>query len=398
MSKRWQTRLLGSGQRDTHDMSSLVVIAAISLAAWIYLLFARGWFWLARPRDNWVVTKPSQGWPSVVAVVPARDEASVIEQPLRSLVAQEYQGDFRIIVVDDQSSDGTAEIARRCDTNDRLQVVFGTQRPAGWTGKIWAQQQGIVFASAKSSPDYFWLTDADIVHDPGMLARLVSRTEQGFVLVSLMAKLRCASLAERMFVPAFVYFFCMLYPFVRVTGRGATAAAAGGCMLASRKALEAAGGLASINTEIIDDCALARRLKQQGRISLSLTNNARSIRPYADLPGISHMVTRSAYAQLEYSIALLLGTNLAMTLVFVAPTLLAIFANGTAQLLGAVAWFLMAFSFQPMLRFYYLSPLWGAALPVIAAFYAGFTLESALDFWRGRGGMWKGRAQAIARS
>ncbi|MBL6650446.1 MAG: glycosyl transferase family 2, partial [Reyranella sp.] len=220
---------------------------------------------------------------------------------------------------------------------------------------------------------------------------------EGRVQVSLMAELSCVGWAERFLIPAFVYFFQMLYPFGWV-GRSdrRTAAAAGGCTLVQRQALERAGGIAAIRSEIIDDCALARRLKQQGPIWLGLTRRATSLRPYGGFLKIGRMISRSAYAQLGYSPVALAGTIVGMALIYVAPPLLALFAEGPARWLGLAAWLIMAVTFQPMLRFYRRSPLWGLALPAIGAAYAGFTLQSALDFWRGCGGLWKGRVQAMA--
>jgi hopene-associated glycosyltransferase HpnB len=209
-----------------------------------------------------------------------------------------------------------------------------------------------------------------------------------------MAKLRCDVFAERMLVPAFVFFFQMLYPFGRVNRPGGIGAAAGGCMLVRREALAQAGGIAAIQGALIDDCTLGALLKKKGPVWLGLTDRSRSIRPYDGFEPIAAMISRSAYAQLRYSPLLLVGTIIGMALVYLAPLLLALFGAGMARWLGLTAWALMAVSFQPMLRFYQRSPLWGVALPLIASFYAGCTLLSAWQHRRGRGGMWKGRAQA----
>jgi hopene-associated glycosyltransferase HpnB len=242
------------------------------------------------------------------------------------------------------------------------------------------------------------LTDADIVHAPENLRALTQRAEAGgLVLTSLMAKLTVENWAERLMIPAFVFFFDMLYPFAWVNDpRRRIAAAAGGCMLARRDALQAAGGIEAIAGAIIDDCALGARMKAQGPIWLGLTNRARSLRPYADLAEIGRMVSRSAYAQLGFSPWLLTGTILGMCLVYLAAPALAIFAGGAARWIGLAAWLAMAAAYQPMLRFYGRSPLLGLAMPLIGALYTLFTLQSAIDVWRGRGGMWKGRAQALA--
>jgi hopene-associated glycosyltransferase HpnB len=364
----------------------------LPLAIWLYLLLVHRGFWLLRERDTMPVTEPEQ-WPSVVAVVPARNEADVITRSIGSLVAQDYPGDFRIVLVDDQSDDGTGELARRL-SSDRVTVLTGAPRPPGWTGKLWAMKQGSDHAAA-SNPDFIWFTDADIAHTSDNLRRLVARAGGDKVLVSLMARLSCKTAAEHFLIPAFVFFFDMLFPFGAVNDpKSPIAAAAGGCMLARRAALEKAGGIEAIRHNIIDDCALGRAMKAQGPIWLGLTDRAVSLRPYEHIADIRHMVTRSAYAQLGYSPLVLAGTMLGLLLVYIAPVMTALFAWGISQMAGWFAWIIMAILFQPMLRFYRLSPLWGAALPLIGAFYAAFTLESAVLHWSGKGGMWKGRAQA----
>jgi hopene-associated glycosyltransferase HpnB len=373
-----------------------LALCLLSFAIWTYLLVARGGFWLARERSESDLPAPAS-WPSVVAIVPARDEADVIATSIGSLLAQDYPGSLRVVLVDDQSTDGTADIARKLDTSGRLEVVTGTPRPPGWTGKLWAVAQGIARAKANYPSDYLWLTDADIAHTPDNLRALISRAERDkLVLVSEMAKLHCTTAAERFLIPAFVFFFDMLYPFGWVNDpRDATAAAAGGCMLARRDALEAAGGIEQIKGEIIDDCAFGRLMKKQGPIWLGLTDMATSIRPYEGMSEIGRMVSRSAYAQLHYSPVLLAGTVLGMLILYALPPVAALTSSSFAGLAGFLAWAVMAISFQPMLRFYGVSPLWGIALPVIGLVYTGFTIDSALQFWRGRGGMWKGRAQAM---
>ncbi|MFC3126059.1 glycosyltransferase [Pseudoroseomonas globiformis] len=381
-------------------MSVPLCLGLMALASWLYLLMGRGLFWLVRERDE-VSPPPPACWPSVVAVVPARDEADMIARSVGSLLGQDYPGSFRVILVDDGSSDGTARAARleaeARGAATRLDILAGAPLPSGWTGKIWAQHQGIAVA-AEAKPDYLLLTDADIHHAPDNLRALVARAEQGgLAMTSLMALLCCGNRAERFLIPAFVFFFQMLYPFAWVADRSArTAAAAGGCMLVRRNALEAAGGIAAIRGEIIDDCALGRALKRQGPVWLGLTRRARSLRPYNSVADIGRMIARSAYAQLGYSPLLLAGTLLGMGLAYLAPPLLALLVEGWAAWLGAAAWAAMAVAFQPMLRFYRVSPLWGLALPAIGAAYGLFTLQSAWQVWRGRGGMWKGRFQAMA--
>jgi hopene-associated glycosyltransferase HpnB len=375
------------------------IIVLFALAVWVYLLAARGRFWLARDRDDAVASPAPTVWPRVLAVIPARDEASTIGQTVRSLLGQDYPG-LDLIVVDDGSQDGTAEAAKEAAGNarNRLTVLRGQPLPPGWTGKVWAQKQGIDAAQARA-PKYLLLTDADIIYAPGALRRLVACAESGrSVLTSLMVKLNCESLAERTFIPAFVFFFQMLYPFAWVNRpEHATAAAAGGCMLVHNGALDESGGIDAIRSALIDDCALARQLKAEGPISLALTEAVRSIRAYDGVAPIRRMVARSAYAELNYSPLRLLGATLGMVLTFLAGPVIALFAAGSAAMLGAAAWVAMVIAFQPTLKLYRLNPLWGFALPPIALAYMAWTIESAWQYARGQGGQWKGRVQAAAR-
>jgi len=380
-----------------------ILFGFVPLAIWLYLLLFHSGFWLLRERDTQPVSEPAS-WPAVVAVVPARNEADVIQRSIGSLLAQDYPGSFHIVLVDDQSDDGTGALARALNS-DRLTVLTGDPRPSGWTGKLWAMKQGGDQAAASifhegSGPEFFWFTDADIVHTTDNLRQLVSRAQAGNkVLVSLMARLSCRSYAEHFLIPAFVFFFDMLFPFGAVnTPRSAVAAAAGGCMLVQREALEKAGGIEAIRHNIIDDCALGRAMKRHGPIWLGLTDRAVSLRPYEHISDIRRMVTRSAYAQLGYSPLVLAATMLGLGLVYLAPVMTALFAWGPSQLAGWLAWIIMAAMYQPMLRFYRLSPFWGLALPLIGLFYAAFTVQSAIQHWSGRGGMWKGRAQANTKS
>ncbi|MBV8566319.1 MAG: glycosyltransferase [Methylobacteriaceae bacterium] len=384
-------------------MTVMLALALLSLAVWLALIFGRGFFWLARERDEPPAATPSS-WPRVAAVIPARDEADMIGDTIAALLRQDYPGPFSIILVDDGSTDGTGEVARAAAgalegfPRANLTVVTGRQLPANWTGKLFALKQGADWvAAAAMPPDYLLFTDADILHAPDLVRRLVARARADrLVLVSLMAKLRCESFAERALVPAFIFFFQMLYPFAWVNDpRRRTAAAAGGCVLLDRRALEAAGGIAAVRNELIDDCALGRLMKAQGPIRLCLTERVVSRRAYPRLGDIHRMVARSAYAQLRYSPFLLAGTMLGMAVTYLAAPLLALFAHGAAQIVGAAVWLMMALSFQPVLAFYRASPAWGLALPAIAAAYLLFTIDSARLYWRGRGGEWKGRAQAL---
>jgi hopene-associated glycosyltransferase HpnB len=323
----------------------------------------------------------------------------MLPQSLGSILAQDYPK-LSVILVDDDSSDGTAAAARQIGAKARRQAVIlqGQTLPASWTGKLWALHQGITYIETmKPSPHYLLLTDADILYVPGAVKRLVVRAKtNGLVLTSLMAKLHCESFAERALIPAFVFFFQMLYPFTWVNRNSArTAAAAGGCMLVERLALEKAGGVAKIRGALIDDCALAKKMEAEGPIWLGLSDQVRSLRKYREIGDIGRMVARSAYAQLRYS-PLLLGTTLAgMVVTFLAPPLLAFIGSYPANTVAAATWALMMLAFLPILHFYRLSPLWAAALPLIAATYSAFTLNSAYEQWRGRGGTWKGRNQAL---
>lgn len=378
------------------------VLAILAGAVWIYLLGARGGFWLGRVRDTTQEVRRPAKWPAVVAVIPARNESEVIAASVQSLVRQDYPGTLSVIVVDDDSGDETAALATRAAAAiaSRPMTVIRTTGPSpGWTGKLWALDQGIA-AAEKSLPEYLLLTDADIVHAPDTLAWLVSQALAGrFVLTSLMAKLRSESIAERSHVPAFIYFFQMLFPFSWVNrSNSKTAAAAGGCMLIRADALASIGGVASIRNALIDDCSLAAKLKKIGPIWLGLTNRVRSIRPYDTLSDVQKMISRSAYAQLRNSPLLLVGTIVSMAITFVVPPILAVFAAGLPRYLGLATWLAMALSLIPTLRFYRLSPLWSVLLPGIALLYLYYTLNSAYKYLRRRGGQWKGRVHVDAPS
>jgi len=358
-------------------------LAVSAVLAWSYLIFARGGFWRAADRDDEPGAIADLGaWPSVAAVIPARDESDVIGTNLATLLRQDYPGPLRVIVVDDDSSDETARVAREAGagTGAPVDVLRAPALAPGWTGKLAAIAHGIRHAeTAAEPPDYVLLTDADIAHAPDTLRMLVARARSDrLVLHSLMAKLCVERAGERAFIPAFVFFFAMLYPYAWVNRRyRAIAAAAGGCMLVERVALARAGGIAAIRGELIDDCALARLLKPHGAIRVTLTERARSTRVYRSLGEIRRMIARTAFAQLRYSPWLLGGTVVAMAVVFVAPPFVTPFAHDPlARGLALLAWVAMTL-----------------ALPAIAAIYVAWTLDSALRHWRGRGGEWKGRMQ-----
>lgn len=374
--------------------------AMIGVAIWAYLILARGAYWHASVRDVTRIAGISGPWPAVAAVIPARNESDYIARSMQSLLRQDYRGPLTIVVVDDDSEDGTGAVATDAAAGDgRLRVIRTTGPTAGWTGKLWAVSQGIAAAEALH-PEYLLLTDADIEHAPDTLSWLVSQSMAGrFVLTSLMAKLRCVSLAEKIHVPAFIYFFQMLYPFAWVSRADSSmAAAAGGCMLVRVDALASVGGIASVRGALIDDCSLAAKLKTVGPIWLGLTNRVHSIRPYPAFADVARMVSRSAYSQLRYSLLALTGTILGMAITFVAPPALALFASGWPQYLGLLAWAAMSLSFVPTLRYYRLSPIWSVALPGIALLYMTYTLHSAYQHFRRRGGQWKGRVHADAPS
>ena len=392
-------------------MLVLAIVAALAAVAWIVLLTGHGGFW--RTSQRLPVPGPGAGsepasWPAVVAVVPARDEAAVLPETLPTLLTQDYPGRFAVTLVDDASTDGTGQVATGLGTGARwpLRVVAGAARPPGWAGKPWAMAQGVA-AIAADDAAYVLFTDADIAWSPGALRALVTAAEtDDRVLVSQMVRLRTRTGWEKAIIPAFVYFFAQLYPFRWVSRpRGRTAAAAGGCMLVRRDALAAAGGIEPIRDALIDDVALGRQLKRQGRTWLGLTTAIRSVRPYHGLADLWQMVARSAYTQLGYSPLLLAGTLIGLAWLYALPPAaalagliaLAAGATGPGPVLCAAAglagWAVMAGSFLPMLRLYRLSPLRAPLLPGIAVVYGAMTADSARRHYAGRGGAWKGRVE-----
>ena len=376
-------------------------IALLSLLIWIGIFFFNGHFWQIWISDaDRETADPTAAWPSVVAIVPARNEAATIAQTVAALVQQSYPGHFSILIVDDHSEDGTAGLARKAaadsDAAEKVRVLTAPPLAAGWTGKLWALQSGVEYTQS-SSPDFFWFTDADIVHAPDTLSRLASRAERDQVgLTSLMVLLQVQSFAEKLIIPPFLYFFLMFYPPRWIANpKSRTAGAAGGCMLLRSSALARIGGLAAIRNEIIDDCSLARAVKRSsGRIWMGLTRNSLSLRRYSRLSELRDMIARTAFTQLNYSALRLLGTVLGLFLTFVAPVVLVFSSNVQIWLPALLAWCLMSASFLPTVVFYGLSPLWSPFLPIAALFYSYATLLSAVRYWQGRGGQWKGRAQA----
>ena len=402
-------------------MSTLILIILVftnlALAAWAYLFLGRGFFWRT---DQRLTIGPGLGadpggLPSVAVVVPARNEADVLPQTLPQLLLQDYQGRFRVWLVDDSSADGTAEtarhVARDMGMEERLSVVTADPLTPGWTGKLWALHQGVQAASPKQ-PDYLLFVDADIALAPGVL-RDHGREAVGedLHLVSAMALLKVLTGWERVLVPAFVYFFMLLYPFRWVNNpRSSVAAAAGGCLMVRCDTLESAGGLRAIAGELIDDCSLAKLIKNRlgasgkpgggaasGKIWLGLSLEVVSIRPYGGLRGVWATVSRTAFTQLDHSPILLAATVLGMLLGFWSSLagvicgvfLLAFGGDGVAGpwlvAAGAVGVALMGACYLPTLRWYRASPMLALLLPVIAGAYTLMTVHSAWQFRRRQG-------------
>jgi hopene-associated glycosyltransferase HpnB len=395
-------------------MEFWIILAGLPVGIWLYLLAFRGHFWLEQPRrfdPGSVLGLGSAGGeapalPAVIAVVPARNEAGVVGRAVTALLRQDYPGSFKIILVDDNSTDGTAAEARAAavalQAEGRLTVVTGKRLAAGWTGKLWAVKQGLEEIDRRAlKADYVLLTDADIEHAPESLSQLVGRAVAGhpkagrYKLVSLMARLRTDTFAEKALIPAYVFFFQMLYPFAWINDpKKRMAGAAGGCMLVERKALKAAGGIAAIKDALIDDCALGRVMKTQGPIWLGLADNVSSLRGYPTWRDIWMLIARSAFTQLNFSAVLLLGCTLGMVLTYLLPPLLTMQSDPGLRLPGIIAWSMMTMSLLPCLYYYRRSVLWAPLLPLIALFYLAATLDSARRYWSGRGGEWKGRMQA----
>jgi hopene-associated glycosyltransferase HpnB len=377
-------------------MVTLTVAGALAVLIWAYLLLGRGAFWqIGRVIVRGGAPGPK---PRVAVIIPARNEAAVIAQSMASLLEQAGES-LHIFLIDDGSSDGTAQIARQTATSlgklTSLTVLEGQTLPPGWTGKLWAVNQGVEAARA-FAPDFLLLTDADIAHSPATIPSLVALAENGgYDLVSCLVKLHCRGLAEKLLIPAFGFFFFQLYPPAWVSdSKRSTAGAAGGCLLIRPEALARAGGIEAIRSEIIDDCALARAVKRGGgKLWLGLTEASASIRPHGSFAGIGQMISRTAFNQLHHSILLLLGAVAGLSVTYLLAPGLLFSQYPEPMALGAVAWVLMAAAYLPMVRSYRLNPLWALTLPLAALFYLGATIHSAIKFWLGRGGEWKGRVQ-----
>jgi len=371
-----------------------LAVGGVSLAIWLYLLIGHGRFWQADQKLE-IAGQPDK-WPAVVAVIPARDEAETIGRTVTSLLGQNYQGDLKIVVVDDNSADGTREAA---GNSSRLLVVSGKPLISGWTGKLWAVSQGVEAAQA-FSPDaeYILFTDADIEHHAENIAELIWKAEDEKIdLVSLMVKLRCESFWERLLIPAFVFFFQKLYPFPKVNNpENKMAAAAGGCMLVRLSALLAVGGIDPIKDRLIDDCAMGQLIKSKGPIWLGLAEKTKSLRAYDQLSEIWHMVARTAFVQLDHSILKLIGTVIAMAVIYLAGPVL-VFVGGMSgnpiiTFMGTGIWGVMCIAYGPTLKLYQRNAVTGLMLPMAGLFYTLMTISSAIRHWRGVGGAWKGRS------
>jgi hopene-associated glycosyltransferase HpnB len=332
--------------------------------------------------------------------VPARNEAQTIAEALTSLLQQNYPGELFIHIVDDHSTDGTAIIAAKAaaerPSQSHVKIDSAAVLPPGWTGKLWALNQGLT-SSAEEAPDFYWFTDADIVHAPRTLTRLVARAQQeNLDLASLMVLLRAKTPPERVLIPAFLFFFLKLYPPAWIANpRSRTAGAAGGCLLLRRTALQRAGGLEAIRSEIIDDCAIAGIVKNSGgRIWMGVTQSSLSLRAYESFAEIRDMIARTAFTQLHHSALLLVGTVAAMFIVYIAPIAILFSSSPVARILGLASWAIMSLTFLPTVHFYKLSPLRAPLLPLAAAFYSYSTILSAIRHWRGCGAQWKGRVQS----
>lgn len=391
---------------DSLPVIVFVVLVGVSAASWLVITLGRGWFWLTAPRLGRASgAAPAGRWPSVAVVVPARDEADLLPATLPALLGQNYPGPVRVVLVDDHSEDGTGVLAESLADFARpgvtLEVRAADDRPPGWTGKLWALECGL---RETAGAEFVLLTDADIRHPADSLIRLVSRAETGgYDVVSVMARLRAVSPWERLLVPAFVYFFALLYPFRWVNRPPARrAAAAGGCLLVRRRSLDAAGGVARVRQQVIDDVSLAQAMAGAGaRLWLGYAEQVASIRASDRLAELWAMVARSAFAQLRYSAAALLATLLGLVLVFVVPVagLTAGLAagNGLVAGLGGGAWALMTITYLPMQRYYRLGWWRAVTLPLAAAMYLAMTVDSARRHWQGSGVAWKGRSYGVLR-
>jgi hopene-associated glycosyltransferase HpnB len=380
----------------------MIILITLSLTIWIYLILFRGNFWLC---NQYLEDLPLDSKPSVTIIIPARNEAENISICIESLLNQDYQGIFKIVLIDDQSEDNTAEIAQKIAIENKkenqLIIIKGESLPSGWSGKLWAMSQGIFWGKKHFKTDYFLFTDGDIKHSENNLTQLLAKAEKNNLdLVSLMVKLRCESFWEKLLIPAFIFFFQKLYPFPLVNNASKKiAAAAGGCILIRETALTRIGGVEALKKALIDDCTLASLVKKTLPINhgiwLGLSDTTTSLRSYSSLTPIWNMVTRTAFTQLNYSFLLLIGTILGMFIIYLVPLFILIFAIFTANLtlifLAIITLFLMALSYYPTIKLYQLPFFFCLVLPAIALLYSLMTIDSAVRYLQGKGGQWKGR-------
>ncbi len=365
----------------------LICLAALSALVWLAILLLPWQPW----RNHILLKVPPKGGPTpdlghVTVVIPARNEARVIAQTLTALSLQGER--LNVILVDDGSTDGTSDRARSI-AGLNLHIVPGQPLPDGWMGKLWALEQGV---QCVRTP-YSLLLDADIQLDPGVISGLLNQAQHGYALVSVMASLNMKSGWEKLLMPAFIYFFKMLYPFgLANSANKRFASAAGGCVLLETRLFAEIGGLAVIRNAVIDDCALAARVKQTGaRTWIGQSRQVKSIRPYENLGEIWNMIARSAYTQLGNSLLVLLLCTIGLTLLFLIPVAGLFIPNQVARLLSALALVEMISSYIPTLFYYGLSPAWALGLPLVGALYLGMTWSSALRYWRGERTRWKDR-------
>lgn len=389
--------------------SLLLFFCIVPLVIWTYLGFFRYFFWRPIVLSSNISTHPIKDL-QVFAVIPARNEAEVIKKTLLSVLQQDSPALKKIIVINDNSDDQTVtminQLTKEYDPLNKILLLQGKPLIAGWTGKLWAVHQGIqkisdLLPASEQQDVYVWLSDADVIHHPQTLSHLLSIVHQKKVdLVSVMVKLSAKSFWEKLLIPAFIYFFQKLYPFAAVASdKSKIAAAAGGCILIHRKILEKIGGMVSIRNQLIDDCALAKQVKNvRGKLWLGLTNTSIAARPYENLSQLWGMITRSAYRQLNHSFILLILTCVGMIVTYLLPWVFIILSlvvfNWVQLLLSFLTIILMIRTYLPTLRLYQLPKIWSLLLPIAAFFYLMMTIHSAYLHKIGKGGNWKGRLQA----
>lgn len=380
----------------------MIILATLSLIIWIYLITARGNFWLC---NQFLESQILKEKPNVTVIIPARNEAESISICLESLLNQDYQGYFKIILVNDQSEDDTAvraeNLAREKNQTHQLTILNGKPLPQGWSGKLWAMSQGVEWARQNLQTDYFLFTDADIKHSVDNLSQLLAKAEKDNLdLVSLMVKLHCQSFWEKLLIPAFIFFFQKLYPFPLINNpRSKVSGAAGGCILIREEALTRIGGIEALKQALIDDCTLASLVKKSlppnHGIWLGLSNTTISLRKYPTLKPIWNMVARTAFTQLNYSTLLLIGTILGMFITYLISPIAFLYGLYTLNIplliISLTTLLLMALSYYPTVKLYQLPIFYSFCLSAIAFLYTLMTIDSAFRHWQGKGGQWKGR-------